>query len=705
MSPIKVAYPAAGDRADLSDSLLALKIARHSPCTRCPSVCSGLQPPLGYKVVTDDRMEHDDFDDLFGDSDDEGSSGPPSSYLEMCSCGHDVSAHNADLRSLDRQEFERRGKVAIRIDEFFKDSGRLDDFSYTDEDIVSLRKQMVIPGLVRRPSAALSSPTQHRSQSVTLSPTSSLSELDPSSSRSLTSKTRKRRASSSSLSEADTTSHPSMQEVVSIPEDEDSDSDDDEKPLASRLTAGSSTGTSRSVVGGGKAKPPGKRAHPGGPSHGGKSGGHPAKKAKKTHTVTDESKNAVNGKTTHTKIKEEKVDDVSLAATAAAARGPAAPRAEKISSVEMRRGVIQVIPVSSHSLVSNEYAAKSAPDLATDSHGTLSNDQARNLIVLTGLKTLFQKQLPMMPREYIARLVYDCNSRSLAIIKKGYKVVGGICFRPFEQRGFAEIVFFATNSADQEKGYGGMLMDHFKAHIRKTYPGMQHFLTYADNFAVGYFEKQGFSKEITLAKSVWAGYIKDYEGGTIMQCTMVPKVDYLNKKAIWNAQKEAVVAKVKSRSRSHIVHPGLACFMPGAGWEEGQTLDPKDVPGLKESGWNPEFEQDLLNLNLKSPDYHLMEKTLQNLIANPNSWPFHAPVNTDEVTDYLDVITHPMDFATMEKKLTSNQYKNVEQFVDDALLVFDNCRAYNPETSPYYKKAQQMEKALKEALPGYVRRD
>lgn len=56
-----------------------------------------------------------------------------------------------------------------------------------------------------------------------------------------------------------------------------------------------------------------------------------------------------------------------------------------------------------------------------------------------------------MPREYIARLVYDSNSRALAIIKKGYKVVGGICFRPFPHRGFAEIVFFATASVDQVK--------------------------------------------------------------------------------------------------------------------------------------------------------------------------------------------------------------------------------------------------------------
>lgn len=101
-------------------------------------------------------------------------------------------------------------------------------------------------------------------------------------------------------------------------------------------------------------------------------------------------------------------------------------RTEKPSAIELRKGFIKITAVD-------------------------NDKQPRSLIILTGLKTLFQKQLPKMPREYIARLVYDNNSRSLAIIKRGYKVVGGICYRPFPHRGFAEIVFFATNSADQEK--------------------------------------------------------------------------------------------------------------------------------------------------------------------------------------------------------------------------------------------------------------
>ncbi len=129
------------------------------------------------------------------------------------------------------------------------------------------------------------------------------------------------------------------------------------------------------------------------------------------------------------------------------------------------------------------------------------------------------------------------------------------------------------------QGYGGLLMDHFKAHIKRTYPDMMHFLTYADNFAVGYFKKQGFSKEITLDRSVWAGYIKDYEGGTIMQCTMLRRADYTATRDIITQQREAVLAKIRQMSKSHEVHPGLPQFQDGAG--EGVVIDYRAVPGLR----------------------------------------------------------------------------------------------------------------------------
>lgn len=96
----------------------------------------------------------------------------------------------------------------------------------------------------------------------------------------------------------------------------------------------------------------------------------------------------------------------------------------------------------------------------------------------------------------------DRNSRGLAMVKHGYKVVAGITYRPFAHRGFIEIVFCAVSSSNQVKGYGGHLMDHFKKHIQDTYENVEYFLTYADNYAVGYFKKQVIAVIILLLASL-----------------------------------------------------------------------------------------------------------------------------------------------------------------------------------------------------------
>lgn len=79
----------------------------------------------------------------------------------------------------------------------------------------------------------------------------------------------------------------------------------------------------------------------------------------------------------------------------------------------------------------------------------------------------------------------------------------------------------AVTSNEQVKGYGTHLMNHLKGlPYQEWYP--PHFLTFADEFAVGYFKKQGFSKDLKLSKAVYGGYIKDYEGATLMGCELTP---------------------------------------------------------------------------------------------------------------------------------------------------------------------------------------
>lgn len=341
------------------------------------------------------------------------------------------------------------------------------------------------------------------------------------------------------------------------------------------------------------------------------------------------------------------------------------------------------------------YTFKERPSVLEEREGKIefrvvNNDDTReNLMVLTGLKNIFQKQLPKMPREYIARLVYDRSHISMAVVRKPLTVVGGITYRPFNNRGFAEIVFCAISSTEQVRGYGAHLMNHLKDYVRATSP-IRYFLTYADNYAIGYFKKQGFTKEISLSKSVWMGYIKDYEGGTLMQCEMLPSIlRYLDLGKILLLQRAAIEKKIKLRSKSHIVRPGLQIFKNN----KDTTLKPEEIPGLIEAGWSEEMDK-LAQKPKRGPHYNFMVTLLSELTNHPSAWPFAVAVNKDEVGDYYDVIKEPMDLGTMESKLENDKYESFDQFVYDARLIFNNCRSYNAETTTYYKNATKLEKFL-----------
>lgn len=341
------------------------------------------------------------------------------------------------------------------------------------------------------------------------------------------------------------------------------------------------------------------------------------------------------------------------------------------------------------------YTFKERPSVIEEKEGKIefrvvNNDNSReNLIVLTGLKNIFQKQLPKMPREYISRLVYDRSHLSMAVVRKPLTVVGGITYRPFNNRGFAEIVFCAISSTEQVRGYGAHLMNHLKDYVRATSP-IKYFLTYADNYAIGYFKKQGFTKEISLDKSVWMGYIKDYEGGTLMQCSMLPSIlRYLDLGKILLLQKAAIERKIKSRSKSNVVRPGLQVFKTN----QNVTLDPKDIPGLLEAGWNEEMDK-LAQKPKRGPHYNFMVTLFSEMQNHPSAWPFAVPVNKEEVPDYYEVIKEPMDLSTMELKLENDKYESFDQFLYDARLIYKNCRSYNGETTTYYKNANKLEKFM-----------
>ena len=58
---------------------------------------------------------------------------------------------------------------------------------------------------------------------------------------------------------------------------------------------------------------------------------------------------------------------------------------------------------------------------------------------------------------------------------------------------------------------------------------------------VGYFKKQGFTNEITFDGEKWKGRIKDYEGGTLMECKIFECVNYSKISKHIAKQKEVLI--------------------------------------------------------------------------------------------------------------------------------------------------------------------
>ncbi|KAL3531283.1 hypothetical protein ACH5RR_010605 [Cinchona calisaya] len=328
----------------------------------------------------------------------------------------------------------------------------------------------------------------------------------------------------------------------------------------------------------------------------------------------------------------------------------------------------------------------------------VSNDGTdKHMVWLIGLKNIFSKQLPNMPKEYIVRLVMDRNHKSVMVIRHN-QVVGGITYRPYASQKFGEIAFCAITRGEQVKGYGTRLMNHLKQHARDV-DGLTHFLTYADNNAVGYFVKQGFTKEIYLEKERWHGYIKDYEGGILMECKIDPKLPYTDLSTMIRRQRQAIDEKIRELSNCHIVYPAIDIQKKEAGIPM-MVNKVEDIPGLREAGWTPEqyghSQYKMVNSSEGVSNQKSMTAFMRSLIKvmhdHPDAWPFKEPVDAREVPDYYEVIKDPIDLKTLLKRVDSElYYVTIDMFMADVKRMFSNARTYNTAETIYYKCATRLE--------------
>ena len=85
---------------------------------------------------------------------------------------------------------------------------------------------------------------------------------------------------------------------------------------------------------------------------------------------------------------------------------------------------------------------------------------------------------------------------------------------------------------------------------------------------------------------------------------------------------------------------------------------------------------------------------LRFLQTREDSQPFLEPVDWQAygLTDYPEIIQHPMDLGTIQTKLESGAYRDPHAFASDVRLVFENCAKYNRPDSDLYLTADKLSK-------------
>ena len=339
------------------------------------------------------------------------------------------------------------------------------------------------------------------------------------------------------------------------------------------------------------------------------------------------------------------------------------------------------------------------------------SEATKTVLDLVRVKNVFSAQLPRMPKEYITRVVF-CPRHSVFAMRLDGELIGGVAFRPFLSNEFAELVFCAVRSEEQVKGFGSLMMAHFKEHVKTL--GARFLTTYADNFAIGFFKKQGFSGTVQMHKEQYRNHIKHYDGSTLMECALYNNVDYTQVDALLLAEQEKLAKSFAEVQKcvSVFVHKGNATEAAlrkvladaktrlDALYKEDRLSDSRWVALLAKS-----FEN---TSQLKSDSEHAQKLNsriaalLKHLRADKNVWPFLQPVDQKQVVDYYQRIPEAMDLATMTEKFRTGKYTAFDQFDRDFRLVVDNCRVYNDKNSNYVRCADKLEKTyqdyLKEAL-------
>lgn len=322
---------------------------------------------------------------------------------------------------------------------------------------------------------------------------------------------------------------------------------------------------------------------------------------------------------------------------------------------------------------------------------------------LIDLKNIFAKQLPKMPKEYIVRLVFDFKHESIVLKDQKDVIFGGVTYCLFDEVLLCEIVFLAISSEHQIKGFGTILMNQLKTEMQKK--KIAFMMTCADNLAIGYFQKQGFHSGLLMPSALYKGYLKDYEGSTLMECLLDDKVNYNLIGTQIRRYKERLHSEIEKKIKNNVVYEGIkenewTNILKKGNIKQALQL----IPGLNQiEGIEKEYYE-IEKIKAGSCFRSSCSKIIEQLKNDKNAWPFLHAVKKEEVPDYYDIVKSPMWLTKVEEKVNEGKYETKKEFMDDLNLIISNCRSYNQKNTIYFRKSVELEKCINQII-GVLKED
>ena len=267
---------------------------------------------------------------------------------------------------------------------------------------------------------------------------------------------------------------------------------------------------------------------------------------------------------------------------------------------------------------------------------TSNNGTESSIKILTKLKMLFSIQLPNIPDFYIGKQILDKKQILLTLIRldgKKKKITGSCCFRIFEANQFIELIFFAISTKVQGLGYGSYLMSFLKDFARSR--KIKHIITCADNNAINFFSKQGFSKILTNPVPLWFRHIKEYEEIELMECNIYFKNSNFFSYITILLQKSLFTKRLQ------------------------QLLKPNNNLSImeKKSFINFNLAQKISEKQKKKNSNIKLLNILDKLRSDKILTPFFEPVDSRKmgILNYFDQLDNSIDVRSIEEKIRSKK--------------------------------------------------